>query len=303
MHGARFRQNFGLEDAILISHACSLEASKRVTNAVPLGCSILLPVDTVYCVLTLKAKELRFQEKLHQLSLHQHQQHAQQQHEQLRQQLAGRKPVGVKEGLSALRELSLKRDVARQHSADGCSTAGMPTSATVHPSMADLSLDNMILHNGSGGGGGGGGSGGGGGGFNPNNTMGAASEGGGFNPNNTVGAAFLGGGFNPNSTMASGFNPNSTLGAASIHSIHTVHTLSGKDPLNETVRSMANKHAIAASLTHYDGSSSNNVEVGNGAFVDWDTNDADKLGTVTLGNGGVAVVAPVGHFPLGTTDV
>jgi hypothetical protein len=58
MHGARFRQKFTLEDAIG-SHACSLEANieanTRVTNGIPLGSSLLLPVDTVNCVQTLKA--------------------------------------------------------------------------------------------------------------------------------------------------------------------------------------------------------------------------------------------------------
>jgi hypothetical protein len=49
-----FRQKFTLEDAIG-SHACSLEANMRVTNGIPLGSSILLPVCTVNCVQTLKA--------------------------------------------------------------------------------------------------------------------------------------------------------------------------------------------------------------------------------------------------------
>jgi serine/threonine protein kinase len=48
-----FRQKFTLEDAIG-SHACSLEANTRVTNGIPLGSSLLLPVDTVNCVQTLK---------------------------------------------------------------------------------------------------------------------------------------------------------------------------------------------------------------------------------------------------------
>jgi hypothetical protein len=48
-----FRQKFTLEDAIG-SHACSLEASTRVTNGIPLGSSLLLPVCTVNCVQTLK---------------------------------------------------------------------------------------------------------------------------------------------------------------------------------------------------------------------------------------------------------
>jgi hypothetical protein len=49
-----FRQKFTLEDAIG-SHACSLEANMRVTNGIPLGSSLLLPVHTVICVQTLKA--------------------------------------------------------------------------------------------------------------------------------------------------------------------------------------------------------------------------------------------------------
>jgi hypothetical protein len=48
-----FRQKSTLEDAIG-SHACSLEANMRVTNGIPLGCPLLLPVDTVICVQTLK---------------------------------------------------------------------------------------------------------------------------------------------------------------------------------------------------------------------------------------------------------
>jgi glutathionyl-hydroquinone reductase len=38
-----FRQRFALEDAIG-SHACSLEASNRVTNAIPLGCPLPLTI-------------------------------------------------------------------------------------------------------------------------------------------------------------------------------------------------------------------------------------------------------------------
>ena len=49
-----FRQKFTLEDAIG-SHACSLEANTRVTNGIPLGSSLLLPVCTVNSVQTLKA--------------------------------------------------------------------------------------------------------------------------------------------------------------------------------------------------------------------------------------------------------
>jgi hypothetical protein len=50
-----FRQKFTLEDAIG-SHACSLEANIRVTNGIPLGSPLILPVDTVNCVQTLKAR-------------------------------------------------------------------------------------------------------------------------------------------------------------------------------------------------------------------------------------------------------
>jgi xanthine dehydrogenase molybdopterin-binding subunit B len=55
-YGARFRQKFTLEDAIG-SHACSLEANKRVTNGIPLESSLLLPVDAVNCVQTLKVSK------------------------------------------------------------------------------------------------------------------------------------------------------------------------------------------------------------------------------------------------------
>jgi hypothetical protein len=51
MYGARFRLQFTLEDAIG-SHACSLEASIRVTNGITLGCSYRLLVHTVNSVQT-----------------------------------------------------------------------------------------------------------------------------------------------------------------------------------------------------------------------------------------------------------
>jgi hypothetical protein len=51
-----FRQIFTLEGAIG-SHAC--EASMRVTNVIPLGCSLLLPSDTVNSVQTLEVSERR----------------------------------------------------------------------------------------------------------------------------------------------------------------------------------------------------------------------------------------------------
>jgi hypothetical protein len=49
-----FDRNLHFEDAIG-SHACSLQANMRVNNGIPPGCSLLLPVDTVNCVQTLKA--------------------------------------------------------------------------------------------------------------------------------------------------------------------------------------------------------------------------------------------------------
>jgi hypothetical protein len=50
-----FRQKCTLDGAIG-SHACSLQASRRVTNnGIPLGCSLLLPVHIVNCVQPLKA--------------------------------------------------------------------------------------------------------------------------------------------------------------------------------------------------------------------------------------------------------
>jgi hypothetical protein len=48
-----FRQKFTLKDAIG-SHACSLEANTRVTNGIPLGSSLLLPVVAVHSVQTRK---------------------------------------------------------------------------------------------------------------------------------------------------------------------------------------------------------------------------------------------------------
>jgi hypothetical protein len=50
-----FRQQFTLEDAIG-SHACSLEANTRVTNGIPLGFLLFLPVHIVKCVQTLKVR-------------------------------------------------------------------------------------------------------------------------------------------------------------------------------------------------------------------------------------------------------
>jgi hypothetical protein len=48
LYGARFRQQFILEDAI------GFPPSRRVTNGIPLGCLLLLPVDTVNSVQILK---------------------------------------------------------------------------------------------------------------------------------------------------------------------------------------------------------------------------------------------------------
>ena len=55
-----FRHKFTLEDDIG-SHACSLEASRRVTNDIPLGSPLFLPVHTVNCVQTLKEPTSVFQ--------------------------------------------------------------------------------------------------------------------------------------------------------------------------------------------------------------------------------------------------
>ena len=49
-----FESNFALEDAVG-SHACSLEASMRVTKDIPLGCPLPLTFVTVHHVATLKA--------------------------------------------------------------------------------------------------------------------------------------------------------------------------------------------------------------------------------------------------------
>jgi hypothetical protein len=49
-----FRQKFTLEDAIG-SHACSLQVSRRVTNGIPLGCPLFIPVRIVNYIQTLKA--------------------------------------------------------------------------------------------------------------------------------------------------------------------------------------------------------------------------------------------------------
>jgi hypothetical protein len=49
-----FRRKFTLED-VIDSHACSLQASWRVTNGIPLGRPPFLPVHTVTFVQTLKA--------------------------------------------------------------------------------------------------------------------------------------------------------------------------------------------------------------------------------------------------------
>jgi hypothetical protein len=51
--GARFCNRFTLEDAIG-SHACSLEASMRVTNDIPLGCPLPLTITTANSIQILK---------------------------------------------------------------------------------------------------------------------------------------------------------------------------------------------------------------------------------------------------------
>jgi hypothetical protein len=50
-----FRQKFTVEDAIGFHAFAPLEASRRETNDIPLGCPLFLPVHTVNCVQTLKA--------------------------------------------------------------------------------------------------------------------------------------------------------------------------------------------------------------------------------------------------------
>jgi hypothetical protein len=55
MYGARFRQKFTTEDAIGFPRLLASSSCMRVTNGIPLGCSLLLPVDTVNSVQTLKA--------------------------------------------------------------------------------------------------------------------------------------------------------------------------------------------------------------------------------------------------------
>jgi hypothetical protein len=64
VHGARFRQKFTLEDDIG-PHASSLEASRRVTNGIPLGCPRFLPLHTVNCVQTLKVFKFDIGDPLH----------------------------------------------------------------------------------------------------------------------------------------------------------------------------------------------------------------------------------------------
>jgi hypothetical protein len=51
-----FRPNFALEDAIE-SHACSLDANMRVTNGIPLGSPLLLPLYHKLCTSTEGLKE------------------------------------------------------------------------------------------------------------------------------------------------------------------------------------------------------------------------------------------------------
>jgi hypothetical protein len=53
-----FRQGFTLSRSAIGSHACSLHANMRVTNGISLGSPLLLPVDTVNCVQTLKVRQL-----------------------------------------------------------------------------------------------------------------------------------------------------------------------------------------------------------------------------------------------------
>jgi hypothetical protein len=52
---AFFDRNLHSRSAIEVHAFAPLEASRRVTNGIPLGCSLILPVRTVNCVQTLKA--------------------------------------------------------------------------------------------------------------------------------------------------------------------------------------------------------------------------------------------------------
>jgi hypothetical protein len=54
-----FRLKFTLEDAIEFHAFAPLEASRRVTNGIPLGCPPFLPDHVVNCVQTLKARTNR----------------------------------------------------------------------------------------------------------------------------------------------------------------------------------------------------------------------------------------------------
>jgi hypothetical protein len=53
-----FRQGFTLEDTIG-SHACSGEVSMRVTNGIPLGCPLFLPVGTCNLRLNTEGEKCR----------------------------------------------------------------------------------------------------------------------------------------------------------------------------------------------------------------------------------------------------
>jgi hypothetical protein len=57
---AFFGRNLRSRSAIGSHAFAPLEASRRVTNDIPLGCSLLLPVHTVNCVQTLKAVDSLF---------------------------------------------------------------------------------------------------------------------------------------------------------------------------------------------------------------------------------------------------
>jgi hypothetical protein len=50
-----FDRNLHSRMPLVPTHARSFQASMRVTNLIPFGCSLLLPVDTVNYIQTLKA--------------------------------------------------------------------------------------------------------------------------------------------------------------------------------------------------------------------------------------------------------
>jgi hypothetical protein len=65
-YGARFSIGICTREGAIEFHAFApLEALPCVTNGIPLGCSLLLLVDTVNCVQTLKAKASNYRRHVH----------------------------------------------------------------------------------------------------------------------------------------------------------------------------------------------------------------------------------------------